>query len=142
MPEQQLVPPIDTINVTRVVTTAEALANATVPADAIVLTTAPDEALVVGATEGTPPPVEVDDPHAIIVEDAGWCGAWIPAIGADAFLDRECSWTRPTERPAFAQGMVAHLPVKLWFEADRTLFVVPHVSANELTLRMREAGIA
>jgi len=133
---------LHSLPVTRVVTTAAALDTLIVPDDALVLRTAPDEALVIHAETADPDSITVDDPHAIVVADAGWSGGWIPTAAADTFLDGNCSWARPTDRPSFAQGMVAHLPVKLWFEADRTLFVLPHVSAHELTHRLREGGIA
>ena len=132
---------LSTLPVTRIVSTAAAIDAATVPADALVLRTAPDEAIVIHADAVDPTAIAVDDPHAIVVADAGWCGGWIPNAAADPFLDANCSWARPADRPAFAQGMVAHLPVKLWLEADRTLFVVPHVSAHELTHRLREGGV-
>ena len=133
---------LHTLPVTRIVTTAAALDGAAVPDDALILRTAPDEALVIHAEMADPDSVTVDDPHAIVVADAGWFGGWIPAAACDTFLDGNCSWVRPNDRPAFAQGMVAHLPVKLWFEEERTLFVVPHVSGHELTNRLREGGIA
>ena len=42
-----------------------------------------------------------------------------------AFLERACEWALPQQRPAFAQGAVAGVPVKLWLEGDQVLFVVP-----------------
>jgi hypothetical protein len=131
-----------TLPVTRIVSTADALDTVVLPDAALMLRTAADEAIVIHAGEADPGAVVVDDPHAIVVADAGWCGGWIANEAAVPFLDANCSWARPVDRPAFAQGMVAHLPVKLWLEEDRTLFVVPHVSAHELTHRLREGGVA
>jgi hypothetical protein len=115
---------LERLTVTRVVTTPEALDAATMPTGVIVLRTAPDEALVLGTGDFV-----VDDPHAIVVADAGWSGVWLDSADAGEFLSHHCAWPRPATRPAFAQGMVAHMPVKLWLEEHRTLFVIPHVSA-------------
>jgi hypothetical protein len=102
----------------------------------ISLRLAPDELLLIGAGE-----VEIaGDPDLILVADAGWAGAWLPAAAATRFLRGACEWELPTERPAFAQGMVAHLAAKLWFEPDRTLIVVPRPMAAELAERLE--GVA
>ncbi len=116
---------------TRVVSTPAALDAATVADTLIVLRTAPDEVLVIGNASFT-----VDDPHAIVVEDGGWCGAWMPWDQAEPFLRANCSWDLPTERPAMAQGRVADAPAKLWLEEDRMLFLVPHVTAVDVGDRM------
>lgn len=115
----------------RVVSTPEALTATEFPADLIVLPIAPDERLVVGST-----PFVVPDPHAIVVRDAGWSGRWFDAADVDALLDRHCPWERPLDRPSFAQGMVAGLPVKLWQTDERTLVLVPHVFALEFDERV------
>lgn len=115
---------LEPLTVTRIVTIADVLDALDPPAGAVVLRIAPDEALVLGAVD-----VDVEDPHAIVIHDRGWAAVWLEADRADAFLSHECAWPRPTVRPAFVQGMVGHMPVKLWMEEERTLFVVPHVSA-------------
>ncbi len=69
--------------------------------------------------------VQVDDLHAIVREDAGWSGVWVNRAPSEAYLQASCSWPRPSVRPAFAQGAIAHLPVKLWLTEERTLFVFP-----------------
>jgi hypothetical protein len=43
----------------------------------------------------------------------------------------------PQKRPAFAQGAVADIPVKLWFEEDRILFLTPGPYAIALENRMK-----
>jgi hypothetical protein len=112
------------LHCTRIVATPTALDTAAWPGGAVVLRVAADEALVAA-------PVELDvvsDPHAIVEPETAFCGVWVEVEEALAFLERECDWELPTERPAFAQGAVAGLPVKLWFAADgddRVLFVVP-----------------
>ncbi|HSF86485.1 MAG TPA: hypothetical protein VLG28_12635 [Acidimicrobiia bacterium] len=117
---------LERLVVTRIVSTPEALDLLDLPAGGLMLRIAPDEALLLGVVG-----VSVDDPHAIVITDPGWCAVWVDAERATRFLNHECAWPRPSVRPAFAQGMVGHLPVKLWLEADRTLFVVPHVSAED-----------
>ncbi len=65
------------------------------------------------------------DPHAIVARDTGFSYVWLAAAEAATLLDRECDWERPTARPALAQGTVARIPVKLWFETERTLILAP-----------------
>jgi len=115
----------------RVVSTPEALASTEFPDDLLVLPLAPDERLVVGTT-----PFVVPDPHAIVVRDAGWSVRWFDAADAEALLTTHCPWEPPSERPSFAQGMVAGLPVKLWQTEERTLVIVPHVFAVEFEERV------
>lgn len=102
------------------------------PREALALRIAPDEMLVTTAVTAD----VVDDPHAIVATDAGFAGVWIASGEALNFLERSCEWELPRERPAFAQGAVAGLPVKLWFEEDRVLFLVPAPYATELEERM------
>ena len=117
---------------TRVVAACAALDAAAWPAGALALRLAPDEALVFLAVSE----VAVADPHAIINYEGGFQGAWVPAQVALAFLERACVWELPSTRPAFAQGAVASIPVKLWFETDRVLFLVPAPFAVDLQDRL------
>jgi hypothetical protein len=106
---------------TRIVASPSALDSATWPKDSIALRIAADEVFVI-------PPVdapEVNDPHAIIVPDASLAGAWLPMDVALDLLERHCEWELPHERPAFAQGMIAGIAAKLWFENERVLVIVP-----------------
>jgi len=109
------------ISATHIVAAPAALDKATWSAETIVLRIASDEALVT-------PPIEtlnLDDPYAIIVPEGGFAAAWVTADEASAMLERTCEWELPSQRPAFAQGSVAGVPVKLWLEETRVLFVVP-----------------
>lgn len=124
-------PVVETMPAIRVVASPTSVDAAVIPAGAVALRLAPDELLVLG-----PGPVSVADEHAIIVADAGWSGAWLDAAAAARFLRHTCDWDLPTPRPAFAQGMVAHLAVKLFFEADRTLILLPSPFAAELAERL------
>lgn len=116
----------------RAVATPEALDGARIDGGMISLRLAPDELLLIG--DGN---IEIgDDPDSILVADAGWAGAWLPAAAASSFLRGACDWELPTDRPAFVQGMVAQLAAKVWFEPDRTLIVVPRPMAAELAERL------
>ncbi len=110
---------LEVLAVTRIVAAVGALDGAAYPPDAVIMRTAPDDAMVIGGGA-----VEVEDPHAIIQQDSGWTGVWVNAEPADAFLRTSCAWAVP-DRPSFAQGMIAGLAIKLWQAKDRTLFVFP-----------------
>jgi len=135
---------------TRVVATVAAIEAARWPTGAIALRVAPDEVLVVSSdaahhTEPADPSlvrsvvslVEEADPHAIVEGDSGWRGAWVGSDQALAIVERTCRWEPPRERPAFAQGALADLPVKIWLEQDRVLFIVAAPFAADLEARLR-----
>lgn len=116
---------------TRVVSTPAALASTEFADGLLVLPLAPDERLVIGDA-----PFVVPDPHAIVVTDPGWAGRWFTPAEAAEILLHHCAWEPPPERPSFAQGMVAGLPVKLWQTARHTLLLVPRVYASEFEERV------
>lgn len=99
---------------------------------AVVLRVAPDEVL---AWTDTAPDLSAD-PHAIVRPDDGYAAVWLNADEAAEFLARNCEWAAPRGRPAFAQGAVAGLPLKLWFEQNRVLILVPAPFATDLEERM------
>ncbi len=117
---------------TRIVAAPAALDAVAWPLDTLALRIAPDEMLIVG--EANLP--GIDDPHAIIVPDTGWAGLWLSAPEAMEVLARTCEWEPPAARPAFAQGMVAGLPIKLWLEEERVLFLAPAPFAADLEERL------
>jgi hypothetical protein len=125
------------VDATRIVATPEALDAVIWPRGVLAMRIAPDEALVI--TEGDHEIARdiVKDPHAIVEYDAGCAGAWVAADEALAFLERACEWELPRERPAFAQGAVADLPMKLWLEEDRVLLIVPAPYATDLEERLQ-----
>lgn len=125
----------ESLRITRVVSTPAAMDGLETPADAIVLRTSPDEALVVNAA---PDEIVLSDPHAIVVADTGWHGAWLSIGVADRLLVHGAEWEPVPERPTLAQGMVLHLPVKLWLDDDRALVLTPHVVAEDLARRMEQ----
>ena len=120
------------LEATRVGASAGALDALATRAGDLVLRIAPDEALVLGGLS----PEDVPDPHAIVERETGFSGAWIEPGEAAELLSRTCDWEWPMARPAFAQGAVAGVPVKILFEADRTLLVVQTPWAHELEDRL------
>ncbi|MCB9162417.1 MAG: (2Fe-2S)-binding protein, partial [Caldilineaceae bacterium] len=124
------------LETTRIVATPAALDAAAWPDDVIPLRTAPDEVLLVGVCAPEALAARVADPHAIAIGDTSFVGVWLPAGVAAAMLSRVCEWALPAHRPAFAQGAVAELPVKLWLETDRTLIIVPAPFATDLVERV------
>ena len=79
----------------------------------------------------------IADPYAIVVADSGFVGTWAKNDQALDFLQRTCEWRLPAQRPAFAQGMVAGLPMKLWFAEDEVLLMVAAPYASDLLERMQ-----
>ena len=118
---------------TRVVALPRAIDAAVWPEGTLAFRLAPDEVLVTPAVNVT----AVDDPHAIVELETGFSAVWLDHVAAIDLLERECDWELPQDRPAFAQGLVAGLPVKIWFERDRVLFIVASPLAADLAERLR-----
>jgi len=116
---------------TRIVATSEALDSLDV-GQARSYRIAPDEIFI----EADISSEAVSDAHAIVTKDASMSGVWLPSEDAIHFLEHECPWVFPTERPAFAQGAVAHLPVKLYFEDNQVLFMTSAPFAEDLQDRL------
>lgn len=113
-----------------------ALDSAVWGAGVVVMRVAPDEVL---ALTDIAPDLS-SDPHAVVRPDHGYAAVWLADGQARQFLARHCEWAPPrlptTGRSAFAQGAVAGLPLKLWFEHDRVLILVPAPFATDLEERM------
>lgn len=116
---------------TRVVALPSALDEADF-SDALSFRVAPDEIYV--QAEVTP---KLKDDYAIITKEASLAGVWLSSEDAQRFLEHECAWELPVERPAFAQGAVAHLPVKLYFEEERVLIMTAAPYAHDLSERLK-----
>jgi hypothetical protein len=114
-----------------------ALDELVLPAEHLLLRMAKDEALIL-----PPAQVELADPHAIIVAEGGFAGIWLSRDEALDFLERHCEWELPKQRPAFAQGMVAGISTKIWFEQDRILLMVPTPYAHDFGERLSEAWVS
>jgi glycine cleavage system aminomethyltransferase T len=103
------------------------------PDTALAFRIAPDELLVTA----TPDFDVVGDPYAIVERETAFSYVWLDEASAGRFLNRECEWRRPGVRPALAQGEVAGIPAKLWFEAGRTLILTPAPFAAAFERRLR-----
>lgn len=122
-------PELERMTATRIVATQSALDALQ---SAMLMRIATDEAMVIGSFSDALP----SDPHAIVEREDGFTGVWLSAELALAFLEKSCEWELPQERPAFAQGAVAGIPTKLWFEPDRVLFLVPAPYAHDFEERI------
>ncbi len=116
----------------RVAASVAALNSARWPQGALVLRLAPDEVLVIG--EGA---ISLDDVHAIVEEDSSFTVVELSPSEAGSVLAGRSDWEPPTAVPSLAQGLVAALPAKVWFEQDRVLLIVPTPYAHELEERLR-----
>lgn len=124
---------LDRLIGTRIVANPAALESAVWPEGALVFRLAGDEVLI-NATVGRE---AINDPHALVEPETGFSSLWLVRAAALDFLQRECDWELPSESPAFSQGMVAGLPVKVWFEHDRVLLIVASPLAWDLAERLR-----
>ncbi len=133
--------PLTPLAAARIVATPAALDQFRWPTSTFALRTATDEALVVtvpGRHEVIDVPADaVPDPHAVICRDTSWTGVWVTTTDAIDLLARHADWEPPRQRPAFAQGLVAGLPVKLWVGRDMSLVIVPAAVAREFEERVR-----
>lgn len=132
---------VDRFTGTRIVAHPQAIDAAVWPDGTLAFRLAPDEVLLTPALTAT----TVDDPHAIVEPETGFSAVWLDRVTAIDVLERECDWELPqgmgqsrnAEPPVFAQGLVAGLPVKVWFERDRVLFIVASPFAVDLMERLR-----
>lgn len=134
------VPALERLPAFRLVATPAALDAVRGPMKGLVLRTAPDEIIVIlDNTDGSGGlgAMSIEDEHAIMAVDSSLMGEWVAAAEALDILQRESDWELPTRRPAFAQGAVAGIPVKLWLEDDRVLFVVAAPFAADFQERCR-----
>ena len=116
---------------TRIGADPGALDEIDAPDGGYLLRLAPDDLLVL-------PPlaqVEVPDPYAIVEPEAGFSAAWFDCSRLPR-LQALAAWEVPRRRPAFAQGHVAGIPVKMLFDAGGVLVLVPAVLAHHLEERL------
>ena len=124
---------------TRIVARPEAIDATAWPDGTVALRLAPDEVFVTSAIDAA----TITDPHAIVEPETGFAGVWLDRRTAIDFLHRECDWELPgmgrgeSEAPAFSQGLVAGLPLKIWFERDRVWLIVAAPFGEDLMERLR-----
>jgi hypothetical protein len=123
------VPVPEMLDVIRVVATPEAIAS--LSSDGVVLQVAPDEALVLDATD-----VSVDDDHAIALPDDGFVGVQLTRTEVEEWCRREAEWPLPGLVSYFVQGMVAGLAVKIWMNGDDALVMCRTSLASDLAERL------
>ena len=116
---------------TRIVGESAALDALEVPEGGYLMRLAPDDLLVLPPISG----VDVADRHAIVEPEGGFSGAWFEESEL-AVLQSVCGWEFPGHRPAFSQGHVAGIPMKLWFTGGRVLALVPTVVVHHLAERL------
>jgi len=106
--------------------------------ESICLRFAPDECFVMPVlTAAQTDAILSDDPHAILLNEGAFSGAWVDETHALDLLARLAEWEMPSDRPAFVQGAVAGIATKLWFDDALVLFVVQTPYAHELADRLR-----
>ncbi len=123
---------LNRLDTTRIIATPAALDAAAYTKDAVVIRIAPDEALVIPAQ----PDLTVADEHAIVLQDSAWSGVWVSPEKAADILERHCEWEAPAALPAQAQGAVAGIPTKFYFDTDRVLVVIPSPYQREFEHRI------
>ena len=117
------------LDVIRVVARPEAIAS--MSSDGVVLQVAPDEVIVLDATD-----VAVDDEWAITEPDDGFGGVELTRAEVEDWCRREAEWTLPDLVSSFTQGMVAGLAVKIWINGDRALVICRTSLAKDLEERL------
>ncbi|MEE2778399.1 MAG: glycine cleavage T C-terminal barrel domain-containing protein [Acidobacteriota bacterium] len=125
------------VSLSRVVATQAAISELAevFAGEAVCLRVAADEILVDAPVSAE----QVSDPHALVERESGFAAARFAVETAADLLRATCEWCLPESRPAFAQGSVADLPVKLWLEESHVFFLVPEPFALELEQRLGEA---
>lgn len=91
----------------------DAAAHAVARTGAIVVRIAPDDAFVIGVTA-----LDVTDPHAIVEPESAFVGWWLTADDVANHIAPHVEWPMPRPQAGttqLAQGLVAGLPMKLWF---------------------------
>ncbi len=126
---------LETLTGLRVVATPEALDAAQWGEQSIVLRSAPDDAFVIGTSDGASPDQRADE-HAIVEPETGFVGAWLTSDELQQLVESHVEWPLPAARPALAQGLVAGVPAKLWLEEGRALLLCPAAYAHELSGRL------
>lgn len=115
----------------RVVSTPEALDRAVFTGEPTVLRIAGDEAFVIGADGAV-----LDDPHAIVEPETAFVGWRLTPAEFAEHVRQHIEWPLPTDRPVLGQGLVAGLPLKLWFTDDEVLMIASRGLVHEVIDRL------
>ena len=98
-----------------------------------VLRFAPDEAFGMVGLGGS---VEIDDPFAIVVEEAGFISISFEVEEFEHFVAPHVEWPIPEQRPTFAQGAIAGVPAKIDVHGGQATVLVARAYADELLTRL------
>jgi hypothetical protein len=104
----------------------------------VVMRTAPDEAIVIGLSD-----IALDDPFAIVAPESAFVGWWLEVDQLRALVEPRAEWSLPRPqagRATLAQGLVAGVPMKVWFgdaaDGGPGLLVVSRSLAHEAQDRL------
>lgn len=125
-------PALERLQATRIVAIPAVLDVVPWPDAVPVLRVAPDEVLAVG----TIGPGLISDPHAIVAAETGLFGVWMERAETRRRLAMYATWQWSGAPKSVAQGAVAGLPVKVWFEVNRALWIVPEPFAADFEERL------
>lgn len=126
---------LNPLRCTRIVSTADALDRVVWPAGVPVCRLAADEVLLLD--DGEHLSIAIDDPHAIRRVDTAWAGMTMREEDARVWLAGAAEWAPPETTPAFVQGLVMGLPVKLWWAAGQVRVMVAAPFAADFAERLR-----
>jgi hypothetical protein len=113
----------------RVVAKPAAIDAARLPAGAVMLRIAPDDAIVTDAATLT-----LDDPHAIVEPEYAFVHWRLSHQEFDG-VTHHIEWSLPTEGQ-LGQGLIAGVPAKILIAPDHVLLVVSAGLAHELSERL------
>jgi hypothetical protein len=115
----------------RIVATPAALDAFAPPAGTLVLRIAPDDVLLVGDVPEAP---VVDDPHAIVVPDAGWSAASFSWAVVERKVQPITEWHIPSR--GLSQGSVGFVASKVLATEDGVRIFCQTAYAHELEERL------
>lgn len=122
-------PGLEPLTGLRVVASPDALDAARWAGDGVVvLRFAPDEAFAIGARA-----VSLSDGDAIVLPERGFVGAWCDRD----IVGEHVEWPMPAAGPALAQGKVAGVPAKVWFDGDASTILLVTQAAYAADLEAR-----
>lgn len=120
---------------TRIVANPDALDNYGGAFEGLALRLAPDELLLLPELDDESAIIG-HDPYAVVLAESALFGVWLAEQDALDLLASHCEWAPPKDCPAFAQGLVAGVATKIWFEEGRTLFIVSAPYVHEFEERI------
>ena len=125
----------ETVRAQRIVADSTSLDGLHPPVGGVALRLASDEVLLIIDDQSFN--WSVADPDAIVVDESGLSGVLLDRGGFEHAIAPHIDWAIPTAHPALAQGLVAGVPCKLWFDEDDDVLVLCSTShVHELEARL------